>query len=504
LAANKCSRASIVFVLGFLICLRAGAAEGLSFSDIEGWWSAEPHFAGESSNVLLHFANEGGKQSVRISLLAIGGYDVPIGTVSIEGNMLNMEPFAFPLTYDAVKGTLSGHLPEAAVPIYRIPVEFRRIESFPKPAVPVWNHPSPTIKWQTKISGPIWAGLTHDAQTRSVFVGTDGGVLHAFDENGKERWKFETGKSIKGRSAVIDDALFVPSDSGYLYKLDKRSGKELWRAKIDQGSPERIPTNQPNTRWDRYASSVVADASQLYVASRDGNLYAIDKATGKERWRVAGKDMITSTPALHGDKVIFAAFDGSIRAVGTKDGALRWHYDARLPVSGDLAVDGDRVIAGSRTYDLIALNATDGKEQWKHYYWFSWIESPPVVDHGVVFTGSSDAVGVYAIDVATGKRRWKTAVPGWAWARAAVDDRLVVAATVGQGPHPGVREGALVGMGRASGEIQWLYLKPPSQDAIDQKREWGFAASPLLVDGVVYAADLEGAVYAFEAYKPEG
>ena len=73
---------------------------------------------------------------------------------------------------------------------------------------------------------------------------------------------------------------------------------------------------------------------------------------------------------------------------------------------------------------LRCVEAATGKELWKHYYWFSWIESPPVVRGQTVYTGSSDGVGVYAIDVATGARRWKAPVPGWAWARTAVDDRM--------------------------------------------------------------------------------
>ena len=90
-------------------------------------------------------------------------------------------------------------------------------------------------------------------------------------------------------------------------------------------------------------------------------------------------------------------------------------YDSRLSVAGDLVVDdAGRVFVGSRTYELIALDTATGKELWKDYYWFSWIESPPVVGGQTVYTGSSDGVGVYAIDVATGARRWKARVPAWA------------------------------------------------------------------------------------------
>lgn len=474
------------------------AAHSLKFSDIEGWWLAEPAYAGETSRVGLHFLTEDGKQSARLSLFAIGGYEVSMGTVTLTGNSLDMQPYPFPLTYDAARGTLSGYLPEAAVPVYRIPIEFRRTQPLTRPAAPVWDFDRPKLKWQFDANSPAWAGLERDAETQRLFVGTEEGVLHAIDAAGSAVWKFETGKPIKARPAVIGDAVYVASDSGYLYKLDTRSGAERWRAKIDSGSPARIPTSDEKSRWDRYGSSVIADDRQLYIASRDNHLYALDIATGEQRWRVAAKDMMTATPARYRDLVLFAAFDGKVQAVSASDGKLQWTYDARLPVAGDLVVDGDRVFVGSRTYDLIALNAATGKELWRHYYWFSWIESPPVVRDQVVYTGSSDGVGVYAINVADGSLRWRTAVPGWAWARTAVDGDLVVAGTVGVGAYPGMRSGSLVAIDRATGAIRWLYLEPPGKDIAEKKKDWGFGASAVIADGVVYAVDLNGRVYAFE------
>jgi len=166
-------------------------------------------------------------------------------------------------------------------------------------------------------------------------------------------------------------------------------------------------------------------------------------------------------------------------------------------VAGDLVIADDRVFLGSRSYDLIALDATTGRELWKHYYWFSWIESPPVVRGGVVYTGSSDATRVFALDVADGATRWKTKVPGYSWQRVAVNEDFVVAGTVGMGAYPGTRAGSLLAMDRATGQVKWMILNPPSDETAKAKKEWGFGASPVIADGVVYAADLDGKVYAF-------
>ncbi|MGH8187091.1 MAG: PQQ-binding-like beta-propeller repeat protein, partial [Steroidobacteraceae bacterium] len=310
----------------------ARAAEALAFSDIAGWWTAEPTFAGESSRVVLHFLEENGKQSARLSLLGIGGYDVPIGTVTITGMALDMEPFSFALRFDPQRQTLSGHLPEAAVPVYKIPVEFRRTEPLAKPTPPAWNHPRPRVKWTYETGAPVWAGIERDASSGLIFVANDAGAVHAIDAEGKASWTFATGKPIKARPAAIGDGVYVASDAGFLYKLDKRNGTERWRAKIDTGSPDRIPTDQPKTRWDRYGSSVVADGKRLFVASRDNNLYALDVASGKELWRVQASDLMTATPALYKDTVLFADYKGIVQAVGAADGKVRWTFDARLPV----------------------------------------------------------------------------------------------------------------------------------------------------------------------------
>jgi outer membrane protein assembly factor BamB len=117
----------------------------------------------------------------------------------------------------------------------------------------------------------------------------------------------------------------------------------------------------------------------------------------------------------------------------------------------------------------------------------------------VVYTGSSDATHVYARNLADGSLRWKTAVPGYSWQRTAVSDELVIAGTVGAGVFPGARAGSLVALDRATGGIRWIHLEPPGEEVVKARQSWGFGASPVIADGVVYAADLNGRVYALDA-----
>jgi outer membrane protein assembly factor BamB len=476
----------------------AAAQSTLRFSDIAGWWSADPSHGGESSNLALQFLEKDGKQEARLWLMAIGAYDIPLGAVTLSGNSIDTKE-SFPLTWNAATQTLSGHLPADAAPIYNIPVEFNRSAPVETPAPRDWKAASqPKVRWSLDTGAPVWAGLEFNAKNGLLFAGNENGDLYAINSDGKLRWKFNTGKAIRAQPKVSGGHVYVASDSGYLHKLDRDSGAETWRARVDTVLEPRLPGNHEKTRWDRYGSSVVSDGKSLYIASRDKNLYALDVKSGRELWRVAADDIMTATPALHGGLVIFADYAGKVRAVSARDGAPRWTYDAKLAVPGDVVVAGDRVLVGSRSYDLIALEAATGTQLWKTYRWFSWIESPPVVRDGVLYTGSSDATNVYAYNLGDGSLRWKSPVPGYSWQRIAMTGDLLVTGTLGKGAYPASRNGALFALDRATGAIRWMYLDPPSDETVKTGRNWGFAASPVIGDGVVYAADFNGRVYAFE------
>ena len=467
----------------------------VNVQDITGWWSADPVHDGQSSHIALEIRDKDGKPEARLWLMEIGAYDIGLGEVAIKGEALETKGLAFPLRWNPDRQSLSGTIPAEAAPVYDIPIEFKRGGAVTKPPANEWKAPRPKVSWTVATGAPVWAGLER-AKDGTLFVGNDAGVLHAITHKGEVRWKFETGKPIRAQPKWQGGSVYLHSDSGLVYKLDAKSGKEIWRTRVDTGSGPRLPPTDPATRWDRYGSGMVLDGTHIYVASRDRNLYALSLATGQEAWRVAADDIMTATPARYRDLVIFADYGGKVRAVSARDGAARWSFDAKLAVPGDVVVSGDRVLLGSRSYDLISLNASTGQEQWRRYYWFSWIESPPVVSGGVVYTGSSDATAVYARNLADGSLRWKTAVPGWSWQRVAIDDKTLVAGTVGTGAFPASRNGALLALERDSGTIRWIFLDPPSAQIVAAHENWGFAASPVIAEGVVYAADLGGRVHA--------
>jgi len=82
---------------------------------------------------------------------------------------------------------------------------------------------------------------------------------------------------------------------------------------------------QFHTRGQVISSPVVADG-QLYFGSSDHCLYALDPATGSQKWKFKSDGRITSTPAVSGGAVYFGSYDGNFYAVDAATGQLRWKF----------------------------------------------------------------------------------------------------------------------------------------------------------------------------------
>lgn len=156
-------------------------AATLSATDLEGWWSAQASHAGGQTEIAVHFTEENGKNNVRLTIPVFGFGESPFGEFEIAGEQVTLKALKFSLTYDPTRQLLTGITPEEIVPVYRIPLEFRRVEPRPAPTPPKWNYPRPAQVWDYQGDGAIWAGLEYDPKSGQLIVGTDAGSAIALD-----------------------------------------------------------------------------------------------------------------------------------------------------------------------------------------------------------------------------------------------------------------------------------------------------------------------------------
>ena len=121
-------------------------------------------------------------------------------------------------------------------------------------------------------------------------------------------WSYDLGAPHRAQEAtpvVIDGVLYTSGTWGYVYAVDAATGRERWRY-----DPKADNFMGRNPCCDLVNRGVAVWQGKVYVGAADGRLHAIDAATGKKLWVV---DTITDhkqpyastgAPQIAGDLVV--------------------------------------------------------------------------------------------------------------------------------------------------------------------------------------------------------
>lgn len=356
---------------------------------------------------------------------------------------------------------------------------------------------SGTPLWSQKISGPVWTPLEY--HEGHLFFGSDDSTFYAFDKDRRDvRWRFETGGIIRSGASVAEGLVLFASDDGFLYALEEGSGAEVWRFDLGSGpSQRRLPAPDPPFDYDYAHSTPVVHGGVAYVGSATGELYAVDTARGEEVWRFRTDGKIRSTPVVDAGTVYFGSWDGYVYAVDATDGSLLWRFDTGGIVQGAPAIGAGKVFAGSRSATVFAIDARSGEPVWQYVHADgSWVESSPVYGEGTVYVGSSDGISLFALDSESGGKIWRFETGGWSWGTPRLTNLSVYIGSLSAVPY--YFEGITLRPGffavdRETGTERWSF----NPGSVEGYVTGGVFSCPVVVDGVVYVAGLDGRLYAF-------
>ena len=87
-----------------------------------------------------------------------------------------------------------------------------------------------TILW----TGNMGKGTTESCATigpdHTVYIGCNDSFCYAFNQDGSEKWSFETGQQITAAPILDPEGrLYVPSRDNWIYCLDSSDGSEIWK-----------------------------------------------------------------------------------------------------------------------------------------------------------------------------------------------------------------------------------------------------------------------------------
>lgn len=481
--------AGALLVLSFV-----GIARSAEPADLAGTWTAYPQVREQTGELVIYIEpGENASLNAGLELPQIESRRIALGEVLLDGNTIRIGPLELEMNADATE--LSGLLPDAMIPGHKVQAVFRKKPGAVKKSPPRDLGPSREPAWQFDTKAAIWGGLL--AADDALFFGNDNGELFALDATtGALRWKLGIGGIIRSTPGEAGKDILVHADDGYLYRIDKRDGSQIWKTSLARDEPRPVSRESDDYIYDHYASSVNVANGVGYVGTYDGDIVCIDLGSGSIVWRFATGGPVLGEPAVSGDMVIGASMDEHVYALNAETGQLIWRVNAGGSVVSSPATHKDStVFVGTRSYDLIALDLRNGERRWDYYYWFSWVESPPLVIGDTVIASGSDGGAILAFDARDGTLLWKFDSTGSIWAPLAHDETSVYVGAVGVKEYVVAHEPGFFAVDLASGDPVWRYL--PAAISVDGGPRSGFAAAPAIGPALVYVGSLDGNLYAF-------
>ena len=237
-----------------------------------------------------------------------------------------------------------------------------------------------------------------------------------------EAWRSSVGSgssssSFLYNSAIMADGrLYAVDADGNLTALDAATGRRVW---------------QVDTSPDDESSAIIAGGvayanGRVVVATGYAEVIAYDAATGRQLWKQNMPAPMRSAPTISAERVFVITVENQLITLAAEDGRRLWVHagvgeTAGLLGGASAAVDGNIVIAPFSSGDLFALRLDTGRVVWSESLTaarrvdgvsaLANIRARPVVDRGVVYAMSNSG-RFAAISLRTGQRLWDVEISG--------------------------------------------------------------------------------------------
>jgi outer membrane protein assembly factor BamB len=227
-------------------------------------------------------------------------------------------------------------------------------------------------------SNGSWIRATPACDGESLFVAGMCDMLKALDVvTGNEKWSVDFKQEFGTRlptfgfassPIVYGDAIYVQAGGGFV-KLDKRSGKVIWRTATDGGGMSDSAFSSP-------FFTITAGGPLALVQSRHA-LKGIDLETGSEVWSQpieAFRGMNILTPCVYKNTVFTSAHTGrsqlwrlvNTESAGENSGGLKqvWSNKSQAYMSSPVVI-GDHLYLHLRNQRIQCLDLKTGEEAWR-------------------------------------------------------------------------------------------------------------------------------------------
>jgi len=147
-------------------------------------------------------------------------------------------------------------------------------------------------------------------------------------------WLFDTGTNnqwVVSSPVIVDGYVYIGSDNGRLYKLDARTGGEIWNYTAGSGTRGQF--------W----SSPYVDVENGMVFCHASGVHAVDIETGERIWRFETEIREFSSPVVFEEMVFVGSYDNHLYCLpqfdpnedgNITDDEVIWYYETGEYKSG--------------------------------------------------------------------------------------------------------------------------------------------------------------------------
>jgi outer membrane protein assembly factor BamB len=238
----------------------------------------------------------------------------------------------------------------------------------------------------------------------------------------------------------------------------------LWQHKVDGGAFENSPA---------IAEGVV------YLADMDGQISALDLASGKVRWNQKIETGFIASPSVRGQLLYVGDYDGKFHALDRESGGVRWTHQSDAEIDGGANFWRDNVLFGSQDAKLYCLNAESGKLVWK-FEIQDQIRCMPTVVGDRSFVAGCDSL-LHIVDLTTGTEAASVPIGSPTGVTPAVLGNVVYFSTMG---------GTLFGIDWKEAKVVWQIEDKTSQQEV--------RSSPAVQEGILVIGSRDRRVQAHD------
>ena len=228
---------------------------------------------------------------------------------------------------------------------------------------------------------------------------------------------------------IVDDIAYA-ADLDQVRALDAETGESLW------GYPADVKEAR---RGFFYVTPAVNETHVIVASTAPGGgffsqpqniVWALDR-DGREFWSYRGAEgQYVEGGAIGGGMFVIGNSDGNVYALDVENGQLRWKFETGHRVWAKPLIVADVVYIGSMDRHLYALSLSNGAELWSFEAGGAFAGTPALLN-GTLFIGAFNAK-FYAIDAERGTEVWDEPFTGenWFWGSPVIDGDIVYAADV--------------------------------------------------------------------------